>query len=99
MRVRYFSIDQRDWGKADRARGLGRHRKKVESEDAKRNAAIIQVHALDVEHHASVMDIDASIEVAPNFLPPGGAYLNTTANPCVSCPRPKRTLNSASRRC
>ena len=47
--------------------------KKVESEDAKRNAAIIaKVHALDVEHHASVMDIDASIEVAPKvFLPPG----------------------------
>jgi hypothetical protein len=74
-RVRYYSIDQRDWEEIPAALVDWDATKKVESEDAKRNAAIIaKVHALDVEHHASVMDIDASIEVAPKvFLPPGEA--------------------------
>lgn len=72
-RVRYYSIDQRDWQEIPAALVDWDATKKVESEDTKRNAAIIaKVHALDVAHRSTPMDIDASIEVAPNVFLPGG---------------------------
>src|SRR5580704_8234453 len=62
-RVRYFSIDQRDWEDT----------KKIAADEQARKAALIaKVHAAEVARRADAMDIDASIEIAPKvFLPSG----------------------------
>lgn len=72
-RIRYYSIDQRDWEEMPADLVDWDATKNAEAEDAKRKAELIaKVHAADVARHAEPLDIDASIEVAHGvFLPPG----------------------------
>jgi hypothetical protein len=73
-RVRYYSIDQMDWEEIPESMVDWDATRKVEMDDGKRNLELIaKARETDKARHAEVLDVDASIEVAPKVFLPAGA--------------------------
>ncbi|MFY9688731.1 MAG: hypothetical protein WA369_13435 [Candidatus Acidiferrales bacterium] len=72
-RVRYYNLDSSQWEEMPAALVDWDATKKVEAEDAARDAAILaKVRKQEGERNAGGLDIDASLEAAPGvFLPSG----------------------------
>jgi hypothetical protein len=72
-RVRYYSLDSSQWEQMPASMVDWDATRKVETEEAQRDAAIVaKVHKQEAARVAVPLDIDASLEVAPGiFLPPG----------------------------
>jgi hypothetical protein len=81
-RVRYFSIDQRDWEEIPASLVDWDATKKIAADETQRKAALIaKVRAAEVARRADAMDVDASIEIAPKvFLPPGDGLFEFDGN-------------------
>jgi hypothetical protein len=75
-RVRYYSIDERDWEEIPESLVDWDATRKVEIGEAKRNLDLIaEARKTDSARHAEPLDIDASLEIAPKLFLPGGAGL------------------------
>lgn len=77
-RVRYYSMDSRQWEEMPAALVDWDATHKVEAEEALADkATVTKVHALEEARKGEQLDIDASLEAAPNvFIPPGaGVYV------------------------
>jgi hypothetical protein len=74
-RVRYYSLDSSQWEQIPASMVDWDATKKVATEEAERDAALLaKVHKTDVARASTTLDIDASLEVAPGlFLPDGDA--------------------------
>jgi len=77
-RVRYYSVDSRQWEEIPVTLVDWEATRKVEAEEAQADKArVAKVHSLEQARKGEQLDIDASLEAAPNvFIPPGeGAYV------------------------
>jgi hypothetical protein len=73
-RIRYYSLDSRQWEEMPAAMVDWDATHKLEAEEAQRDAAVVaKAHAAEAARKAEMpLDVDASIEAAPGvFLPPG----------------------------
>lgn len=88
-RVRYYSVDSSQWEQMPAAMVDWDATKKVEAEEAQRDAAIVaKVHKQEAARLAVPLDIDASLEVAPGvFLPPGEHLFVYVGNAVLPLPQ------------
>jgi hypothetical protein len=88
-RVRYYSVDSSQWEQMPAAMVDWDATKKVEAEEAQRDAAIVaKVHKQEAARLAVPLDIDASLEVAPGiFLPPGDHLFVYVGNAVLPLPQ------------
>ena len=72
-RVRYYSLDSLQWEEMPAELVDWDKTKKVETEEAKEDAAAIsKVKSVESQRQAQLLDVDASVEIAPKvFLPSG----------------------------
>jgi hypothetical protein len=92
-RVRYYSVDSSQWEEIPAAMVDWDATKKVETEDAQRDAAVVaKVHKQEAARLAVPLDIDASLEVAPGiFLPPGEHLFVYVGNAVLPLPQAETT--------
>ncbi|MGH9699894.1 MAG: hypothetical protein ACRD5R_05220 [Candidatus Acidiferrales bacterium] len=77
-RVRYYSLDRSQWEEIPEALVDWDATKKLEGAESKREAQlVVKAHTQDEEENVPVLDVDASLELAPGtFLPDGaGVYV------------------------
>jgi hypothetical protein len=75
-RVRYYSIDQRDWDEIPESLVDWEATRKAEISEAKHNLDLIaNARKTDSARNAELPDVDASIEIAPKVFLPAGAGL------------------------
>jgi hypothetical protein len=75
-RVRYYSIDERDWEEIPEPLVDWDATRKIEIGEAKRNLDLVaEARKTDSARNAEPLDIDASLEIAPKVFLPGGAGL------------------------
>lgn len=73
-RVRYYSLDRSQWEEIPETLVDWDATKKLESEEGKREAQLVtKAHTQDEEENVPVLDVDASLELAPGIFLPDGA--------------------------
>jgi hypothetical protein len=75
-RVRYYSIDQRDWDEIPESLVDWDATRKMEIGEAKKNLDLVaDARKTESMRNAELIDVDASIEIAPKVFLPAGAGL------------------------
>jgi hypothetical protein len=75
-RVRYYSIDQRDWDEIPESLVDWDATRKLEIGEAKRNLDLIaEARKTESARNSELLDVDASIEIAPKVFLPAGVGL------------------------
>lgn len=94
-RVRYYSVDQSDWEEIPASLVDWDATKKAAAAEAKAEAATVaKVKQQEEERNPQVLDVDASVEVAPGvFLPPGAGLFVFDGERVVEVDQAQTTTN------